>query len=128
MREYSTGDTTRMVSTRLFNHRLRDIFMTAARNYMLFNSDSRLAGYYRNLVKAGMNPVEATKRVARALVRVIFRILSSLDDKAEEENPLEENLAAGESDMAGGSLRSGPTPASQSTAAHASLTRMRASP
>jgi hypothetical protein len=104
-REYSTGDSTRMVSTRLFNHRLKDVFMTAARNYVLFNADSHLAGYYRNLVKAGMNPVEATKRVARALVRVIFRILSSLVDKAEDKKPLEENLTAGESDMASGSLR-----------------------
>jgi hypothetical protein len=102
-REYSTGDSTRMVSPRLFNHRLKDVFMTAARNYVLFNADSRLAGYYRNLVKAGMNPVESTKRVARALVRAIFRILSSLVKKAEE--PLEENLTAGESDMASGSLR-----------------------
>ena len=53
-----------------------------------------------------MNPVEATKRVARALVRVIFKILSSLVEKAEEKKPLEENLTAGESDMASGSLRS----------------------
>jgi transposase len=105
-REYSTGDSTRMVSTRLFNHRLKDVFMTAARNYVLFNADSHLAGYYRNLVKAGMNPVESTKRVARALVRVIFRILSSLVEKSEEKKPLEENLTAGESDMASGSLRS----------------------
>jgi hypothetical protein len=74
MKEHSTGESTRMVSTRSFNHRLKDIFMTAARNYVLYNPDYHLAGYYRNLVKAGMHPMEATKRVARALVRVIFRM------------------------------------------------------
>ena len=105
-REYSTGESTRMVPTRSFNHRLKDIFMTAARNYVLYNPDSHLAGYYRNLVKAGMDPMEATKRVARALVRVIFRTLSSLVEKAEGEQLSEQNRKAGESDMASGSLRS----------------------
>jgi len=105
-REHSTGESTRMVSTRSFNHRLKDIFMTAARNYVLYNPDSHLAGYYRNLVKAGMDPMEATKRVARALVRVIFRTLSSLVEKAEGEQLSEQNRKAGESDMASGSLRS----------------------
>ncbi|MBE3119822.1 MAG: IS110 family transposase [Candidatus Atribacteria bacterium] len=105
-REHSTGESTRMVSTRSFNHRLKDIFMTAARNYVLYNPDSHLAGYYRNLVKAGMDPMEATKRVARALVRVIFRTLSSLVEKAEGEQLPEQNRKAGESDMASGSLRS----------------------
>jgi len=105
-REHSTGENTRMVSTRSFNHRLKDIFMTAARNYVLYNPDSHLAGYYRNLVKAGMDPMEATKRVARALVRVIFRMLSSLVEKADGEQLSEQNRKAGESDMASGSLRS----------------------
>ena len=31
MREHSTGQTTNMVPTQLFNHRLKDAFMTAAR-------------------------------------------------------------------------------------------------
>ena len=105
-KEHSTGETTRMISTQSFNHRLKDIFMTAARNYVLYNPDSHLAGYYRNLVKAGMDPMEATKRVARALVRVIFRTLSSLVGKAEVEQLSEQNRKAGESDMASGSLRS----------------------
>jgi hypothetical protein len=80
--------------------------MTAARNYVHYNPDSHLAGCYRNLVKAGMDPVEANKRVARALVRVIFKKLSSLVQEAGVENPVEEILKAGESDMASGSLRS----------------------
>jgi hypothetical protein len=105
-REYSTGETTRMIPTQSFNHRLKDIFMTAARNYVHYNPDSHLAGYYRNLVKAGMDPVEATKRVARALVRVIFRKLSSLVEETVGETVVEEILTAGESDMASGSLRS----------------------
>jgi transposase len=105
-REYSTGETTRMIPTQSFNHRLKNIFMTAARNYVHYNPDSHLAGYYRNLVKAGMDPLEANKRVARALVRVIFKKLSSLVEEAGVENPVEEILKAGESDMASGSLRS----------------------
>ena len=32
MQEHSTGQTTNMVPTRLFNHRLKDAFMTAAWN------------------------------------------------------------------------------------------------
>jgi transposase len=78
MREHTTGNTTMMIPTRLFNHRLKDAFMTAARNVVFYDRDSHLAGYYRNLVKAGMQPLEATKRVARGLVRVIFRELSAL--------------------------------------------------
>jgi hypothetical protein len=36
-REHSTGDTTREVASQLFNRRLKDAFMTAARNCVLFN-------------------------------------------------------------------------------------------
>ncbi len=105
MREYSTGDSTRMVPSQLFNHRLKDAFMTAARNYVLFNPGSHLTGYYRNLVKAGMTPLEANKRVARALVRVIFRELYAL--QGTEANPLEVREAKeGESDVASGVTRS----------------------
>ena len=67
MREHSTGQTMNMVPTQLFNHRLKDAFMTAARNVVFYNPDSHIAGYHRNLVKAGMSPLAATKRVARAL-------------------------------------------------------------
>lgn len=78
MKEHSTGESTRMVATQSCNHRLKDAFMTAARNFLTFNPDSHLSGYYRNLVKNGMHPLEANKRVARALVRVIYRKLASL--------------------------------------------------
>ena len=52
--------------------------MTAAWNVVFYNPDSHTAGYNRNLVKAGMSSLEAIKREARALVRVIYRKLSAL--------------------------------------------------
>jgi transposase len=66
MKEHSTGDSIRMVHTQLFNHRLKDVFMTAARNFVLYNPDSHLAGYHRNLVKRGMSSLEAVD--SRAIV------------------------------------------------------------
>jgi transposase len=105
MREHSTGDTTRMVTSQLFNHRLKDAFMTAARNFVLFNPDSHLSGYYRNLVKKGMSPLEATKRVARALVRVIFRELYTLQGTGANPGEVHE-VKEGESDVASGVTRS----------------------
>ena len=73
MKELSTGSRSTMVHGSLFNHRLKNIFITAAKNYVLYNPDSHLAGYYRNLMKGGMSQLEARKRVARALVRVFFQ-------------------------------------------------------
>ena len=106
MCERSSGQTTRMVGSQLFNHRLKDAFMTAARNVVLYNPDSHLAGYYRNLVKAGMSPLEATKRAARALVRVIYRQLSAVINKDSPEATPQQAKEKGEGDMASGSLRS----------------------
>jgi hypothetical protein len=102
-REHSTGQNSRMVPSSLFNHRLKDAFMTAARNVVRFNPDSHLAGYCRNLIKRGMSPLEAYKRVARALVRVLYRTLNGLlpHDTREDTNSDE----AG-SDMASGQARS----------------------
>lgn len=104
-KEHSTGQSTRTVPSSLFNHRLKDAFMTAARNVVRFNPDSHLAGYCRNLIKGGMSPLEAYKRVARALVRVLYRTLSSrvqddIDTQAGE------NYQETGSDMASGSTRS----------------------
>jgi len=106
MAERSSGQSSRMVDSQLFNHRLKDTFMTAARNVVLYDPDSHLAGYYRNLVKAGMAPMEATKRCARALVRVIYRQLSALIEEESPEATLQEAGEKGEGDMASGSLRS----------------------
>jgi transposase len=109
MREHSTGQTTNMVPSKLFNHRLKDAFMSAAKNVVYYNPDSHLAGYHRNLIKAGMSRLEATKRVARALVRVIYRRLSALTALSTEAptTGYEEHHEKGEGGMASGSTRSG---------------------
>jgi hypothetical protein len=107
MREHSTGQTTSMRPTELFNHRLKDAFMKAARNVVFYNPDSHLAGYYRNLLKAGMSQVQAMKRVARALVRVLFRKLSALPVAVETEAQTEDDKGLGEGAMASGATRSG---------------------
>jgi transposase len=109
MREHSTGQTTSMVPSQLFNHRLKDAFMTAAKNVVYYNPDSHLAGYHRNLIKAGMSWLGATKRVARALVRVIYRRLSALTAQSVEVQTTgsEEHQEKGESGMASGPTRSG---------------------
>jgi len=106
MRKYATGDSAKMIPNLHFNHRLKDALLTAAHNYVLFNPDSHLAGYHRNLLKKGMSGMEANKRVGRALVRVIFRTLCSLLVDSEEQGPAEADPEAGEGGMASGSLRS----------------------
>jgi len=107
MREYSTGDRNKMIPNRfLFNHRLKDAFITAAKNFVRFNPDSHLSGYFRNLTKKGMSRNEAYKRVARALVRVFFRKLRSL---TKVEDAIQEKQKRRESDMANGQVRSDKT-------------------
>lgn len=83
MKEHSTGGAVRMVHTQSFNHRLKDAFMTAAGAVVFYNSESRIACYHRNHVDGGMRPMEARKRVARAIVRVVYRRLNEIckDDK-----------------------------------------------
>jgi len=105
MAEHSTGDSFRMVPTRMFNHRLKDAFMTAARNFVLYNPQSHLAGYHRNLVKRRMSSMEATKRVARALVRVIYRTLITLVAQ-QSDTPEADRTKEGEGEMASGLSRS----------------------
>ena len=105
MKEHSTGDSIRMVHTQLFTHRLKDVFMTAARNFVLYSPDSPLAGYHRNLVKRGMSSLEATRRVARALVRVIYRTLSAVVAQ-DTHTSASTQKKEGEGDMASGLTRS----------------------
>jgi len=95
--EYSSGDRSRMIPNPQFNHRLKDVFITAAKNFVNNNPDSHLSGYFRNLVKKrGMKANEAYKREARALVRVIFRTLRSvLEDCPEEQKRSESDMASG---------------------------------
>ena len=109
MRDHSTGERSTMVHSSLFNHRLKDALMTAAKNFVLHNPDSHLAGYYRNLVKGGMSVTESRKRVARALVRVFFRALRAIDEDEVTTGITErddEREKKRESDMASGQVRS----------------------
>jgi transposase len=103
-RENKTGKNDKEIPNRYFNRRLKNAFMSAARNYVHFNPDTHLAGYYNNLVKGGMKKTEARKRVARALVRVFFRELSSVVE-LDESDAVEEIERGNESDMANGSSR-----------------------
>jgi len=109
MIDNSTGERNNMVHSSLFNHRLKDALMTAAKNFVHFNPGSHLAGYYRNLVKGGMSVTESRKRVARALVRVFFRVLYSIDENTNTgvtEYDDAEREEKRESDMASGQVRS----------------------
>ena len=103
MKLHSTGQTERMMPSRQFNHRLKDAFMTAALNYVRYNPDSHLAGYHRNLIKHGMKATEATKRVARALVRAVYRTLVNVV----AQNSESQGAKGGESEVASEQSRSG---------------------
>ena len=67
-----TTDNEGMVRTQLFNRRLKDALMSAARNFVQYNPESHLAGCHRNLPKRGMSSMEVNKRVARELIGVIY--------------------------------------------------------
>jgi hypothetical protein len=67
--------------TFMFNHRLKNIFFTAARNYTLYNPDSHLTGYYRSLKARGMKQIELYKRVARALLRRFYKDLKTTEHR-----------------------------------------------
>ena len=102
-REYKTGDNEKEGINHFFNPRLKNAFMTAAMNFVIFNPDSHLTGYYNNLIKGGMKKTDARKRVARALVRVFYKALYSIT----QSNNSDTNKENGEeSDMANGSSRS----------------------
>ncbi len=102
-REYKTGDSEKEIANHFFNPRLKNAFMTAAKNFVIFNPDSHLSGYYENLVKGGMKKIDARKRVARALVRVFFKDLNSVVH-SDYTNTVEEKKEG--NDMANGSSRS----------------------
>jgi transposase len=87
--EDKTGERESTKRARKYNRRLKDLFMTAALKVVQFDPNSHLAGYHRNLVKKGMEPTEATKRVARALVRVIYRELMALVEANGDEQTAE---------------------------------------
>jgi transposase len=99
--EDKTGERESMKRAKKYNRRLKDLFMTAALKVVQFDPNSHLAGYHRNLIKKGMEPTEATKRVARALVRVIYRELMALvEANADGQTP--ETEKKGQSGVASG--------------------------
>ena len=65
-----------------------------------------MAGYHRNLVKQRMSPTEATQRVARALVLVIYRELSAVVAAQDTHTPVATQKKEGEGYMASGLTRS----------------------
>jgi hypothetical protein len=75
---FATGARESTRKTGTFSHRMKDWFMTAGKNIVHMDPGSHLAGYYRGLIERGMDAEEALKRVARALVRVIYRDLRAL--------------------------------------------------
>ncbi len=100
-KEHSTGERSGEVANSVFNRRLKDAFMTAAKSFVHFNPESHLSGYCRNLIKDGMKFTEAYKRTARALSRTFFRGLSSLH-QAERADAGADEMKMRESDMASG--------------------------
>ena len=99
-REHKTGTGTTERNTFMFNHRLKNTFFTAARNYTLYNPASHLTGYYRSLKARGMKQTEVYKRVARALVRRFYRDLKAVaeqEGKAKREGNPEPTPAGNDS-------------------------------
>ena len=103
-REFKTGDNEKEIVNHFFNPRLKHAFMTSAKNFLFFNPDSHLTGYYNNLIKGGMKRIDARKRVARALVRLFYKALYSLVE-SNNADTIEEKANGEGSDMANGSSR-----------------------
>lgn len=90
-REYSTGQTNRMIRSNRFNHNLKSTVTQMAIHYVQWNPDSVLGRYGRALIKKGMKKIEAYKRVGRALIRQFFRIMkadSNINGKVNMANQL----------------------------------------
>jgi hypothetical protein len=90
-----------------YNRRLKNAVMTASKNFIHWNPDHRLAGMYIHFVKSGMSHLEAVKRVSRALIRIIFRLLKEnyeleLECKKNIESIKEENGVAKMGNKPGG--------------------------
>jgi transposase len=74
-RDYSTGMNSTQRHPSSCNKRLKTAFISFARTYLLFNKGSHLEKYHQHLLKTGMSRMEALKRVARALVRDVYRFI-----------------------------------------------------
>lgn len=97
--EHSTGQRQGSTQPYKYNRRLKNFFLNAALAVVQHDPNSHLAGFHRNLIKRGMSLTEATKRVARALVRVIYRDLRTLVDNGTQTG------AKGQGDVASGRSR-----------------------
>ena len=71
------GRKPKMVRTAEYNHRLKNTMLIAAKSIVLWNPHHRLTGMFKDHIKGGMSYLEAVKRVARALNRVVYKILKS---------------------------------------------------
>lgn len=100
----NTGDSKNEKKMCFFNRRLKNAFITAAKNFVRFNPDHHLTGYCTYLInvnKKNMKKTEAYKRVARSLVRMIFRRLNGLHETTDPIVELKEK----EGGMANGKTR-----------------------
>jgi len=78
MKKVATGNTVKMVPNSSYNRRLKNAFMTAAKNLIAHGQrdggDKHLCAYFRDLKKnQKLNPTEAYKRVARSWLRITQR-------------------------------------------------------
>jgi hypothetical protein len=71
------GRKPKMVRTSEYNRRLKNTMLTAARNLVKWNPHHRLTGMFKDYIKKGMSYLEALKRVARSLNRIVYKILKS---------------------------------------------------
>lgn len=83
-REYSTGDTKRMIRSRKYNHYLKDSAIQMSVRYVQWNPDSVLGRYYHALIKKGMKKIEAYRRVGRALIRRFYREMKEMSAEIEK--------------------------------------------
>jgi transposase len=74
-RDFSTGKNSNQRHASSCNKRLKNAFIGFARSYLLFNKGSHLEKYHQHLLKMGMSRMEALKRIARALVRDVYRFM-----------------------------------------------------
>ncbi len=83
--EHKAGENDNERPSQLYNHRLKNAFFTAARNITVWNPALHLNGYYGHLCAKGMKHTEAYRRVARALVRRLYRDLKEVKRQPNKE-------------------------------------------
>lgn len=76
-RDFSTGTNDRQIHSAACNTRLKFAFIGLARCYLVSNKGSHIDRYHSKLIARGMSPLEALKRVARALVREVYRFMKT---------------------------------------------------